>query len=118
MVYSTDIPFGDASDVADATGDATVGAVTFAEFVTALSGSCGTCHGGPDGCSISTACFLDDAANLSAPPMNTLACPDEATVADCALTRIADGSMPIAGAEQPAADAEAIATLQAYVDSM
>jgi hypothetical protein len=113
----TDTP--PAADTAgDTAGDATVGAVTFAEVVTALSESCGTCHGGPDGCSISTACFLDDEAKMGVAPGNTAACPDEATVAECALARIADGSMPTEGAPQPAAADDDIATLQAYVDSM
>ena len=102
----------------DTAGDATVGAVTCDDLVTALSDNCGTCHGGDDGCSYTPACFLDDAAMLSAPPINTSACSDAATVAECALARIADGSMPTEGAPQPAADDDDIATLQAYVDSM
>ena len=103
--------------VADAgVTDTVVAAADFAAVAAALEASCGGCHGGAAGCSIASACFLDDEANLTKAPGNAGACGDTASVAECSIARIDNGTMPPPSGVAPAA--EDVAVLESYVSGM
>ena len=120
-VAATDTAAGDTA--ATDTGSADAGATDagpaapdFAAVAAALEVSCGGCHGGAAGCSISSACFLDDEAALTKAPGNGAACGDTASVAECSVARIDNGTMPPGGQNAPTD--EEVAVLEAYIGGM
>ena len=109
---------GAATDTASADTAATdsgASAPDFAAVSAALETSCGSCHGGPVGCTIAHACFLDDEAVLTQAPGNSAACADSTSIAECSIARIDNGTMPPSGVAPAAED---LAVLEAYVSGM
>lgn len=116
-VAATDTATGDTAATDTATTDAPgPAAADFAAVASALKASCGGCHGGAAGCSIASACFLDDEENLTNAPVNGAACGNAESVAECSVARIGNGTMPPGGANAPSA--EEVAVLEAYLSDM
>ena len=112
---ATDTAATDTAATDTAAVDSGPSAPDFAAVSAALETSCGGCHGGAAGCSIASACFLDDEANLTKAPGNGAACGDSASVAECSIARIDNGTMPPSGVAPAAED---LAVLEAYVSGM
>ena len=112
---ATDTAATDTAATDTASADTGPTAPDFAAVSAALEASCGGCHGGAAGCSIATACFLDDEANLTKAPGNAGACGDATSVAECSIARIDAGTMPPSGVAPADED---LAVLEAYVAGM
>ncbi len=112
---TADVVATDTAATDTAAADTGPAAPDFTAVSAALEASCGGCHGGTAGCSIATACFLDDEANLTKAPVNAAACGDATSVAECSIARIDAGTMPPSGVA-PADEDRAV--LEAYLAGM
>ncbi|MEE2779914.1 MAG: hypothetical protein VYE15_05305, partial [Myxococcota bacterium] len=84
---------GNSTAIYATTADCKVGAASLGGASQILEDNCSGCHGNTI-CTVFNACFMDDTGDMWHAPVNQGACGDAETVAECAVKRMLEQSMP------------------------